>query len=160
MAMAEAMMAFQRQAAEAISACRAQLRASGHGFSPEDEAEIAAQAAAHPFPEGYDPNAAPSPDLVAQSEETAKRAMEATYPRDGFAPDDPRIAPIAGVPIALYAIAAKAIGWSTDEAFRARVVAALGIDGDAWKQAMDGFTQRVKDDIVVAAYYGQLFVAA
>src|SRR4051794_23472041 len=110
MAMAQAVMAIQRQAGEEMQACRNALAAAGRGFSSEDQAEIAAQAAAHPFPEGYDPNAAPSPELMAQSEEVAKRTMEAEYPENGFAPDDPRLAPIEGVSMPLYAMAAKAIG--------------------------------------------------
>ena len=155
MAMAQAMMAFQRQAAEEIRACKEALAAAGRTFSPELEAEIATQAAAHTGPESE-----PSPELIAQSADTAKRAMEAVYPENGFAPDDPRIAPIEGVSMPLYAIACKAIGWSTDEQFQARVASALGIDPDVWQRVGAQIRQRVTEDVVVAAYYGQLFVAA
>ena len=160
MAMAQAMMAFQRQAGEEIRACKDALVAAGKGFSADDEAEIARQAAAHPFPEGYDPNAEPSPELVAQSEATAKKAMKAVYPENGFPPDDPRVAPIEGVPIPLYAMACKAIGWSTDEQFRTRVAGALGIDAGVWARVAEQWQHRITDDIVLSAYFGQLFVAA
>ena len=160
MAMANAMMAFQRQAGEQIRACKEALATEGRAFSPEIEAEIATQAAAHPFPESYDPNATPSADLVAESEAVAKRAMEAVYPENGFPPDEPRLAPIEGVSIALYAIAAKTIGWSTDEQFIAKIVGALGIDPAAWTGVAQQWRDRIVPDIVLSTYYGQLFVAA
>jgi len=159
MQMAQAVMAIQRQAGEKMRACKDALAAAGRGFSPEVEAEIAAQAAAHPFPEGYDPNA-PSPDLVAQSEAVAKRTMEAVYPENGFPPDDPRLEPIDGISIELYALAAKAIGWSTDEQFSARIVGALGFDAEVWKRVSQQWRDRITDDVVLSLYYGQLFVAA
>lgn len=160
MAIGRAMMAFQQQAAVEITACKDALAAAGKGFSAEDEAEIAAQAAAHPFPPGYDPDAAPDPQLVAESEAVAKRAMEADYPENGFPPDDPRLAAIEGVSIQQYAIAAKAIGWSTDEQFIARVVTALGIDAAEWTGIAQQWRDRIVPDIVLSAFYGQLFVAA
>src|SRR5687768_8561470 len=128
MDMAAAFMAFQRQAAEHIAACNQQLAAAGLGFTPEDREVIAAQAAAHPFPAGHDPDAAASAEDVATAQAMTAKAMAAEYPRDGFAPDDPRLAPIEGVSLAVYAVAAKAIGWSTEPAFIDRVVRAVGID--------------------------------
>ena len=160
MEMAQAMMAFQRQAAEQIAACKAQIEAAGHGFSDDDRAAIAASAAAHPYPEGYDPNAAASPEMVAQSEAVAQKAMTAEYPKDGFADDDPRIQPIEGVSIATYALAARAIGWNTDPAFGQRIAAALGVDPSVWARVTAGWTERVSNDVVVGAFFGQLFNAA
>ena len=158
--MAQAMMAFQRQAAEQIAACKESLAASGHGFSDDDRAAIAESAAAHPYPAGYDPNAGASPEIVAQSEAVAQKAMSAEYPKDGFPADDPRIQPIEGVSMPLYAIAAKAIGWNTDPAFGQRIAAALGVDPEVWARVSAGWTARVSDDVVVAAFFGQLFNAA
>ena len=160
MDVAAAMMAFQRQAAEQIPACHAAIEASGHGFSDDDRAAIAESAAAHPYPAGYDPNAPASPEMVAQSEEVAKKAMAAEYPKDGFSPDDPRIQPIEGVSMPLYAIACKAIGWNTDPAFAQRIATSLGIDPEVWTRASTAWNARVADDIVLGAFFGQLFNAA
>jgi len=160
MAMAQAVMAIQRQAGEEMQACKNAVAAAGRGFSSEDQAEISAQASAHPFPEGYDPNAPPSAELTAESEAVAKRAMEAEYPENGIPPDDPRLAPIDGVSMPLYAMAAKAIGWSTEEQFIGRVVSALGIDPAAWTGIAQQWRDRITPDIVLSMYYGQLFVAA
>jgi hypothetical protein len=160
MEMASAMMAFQRQAAEQIPACRAELEAAGHGFSDEDRAAIAESAAAHPFPAGYDPNAPASPEMVAQTEAVAQKAMSAEYPKDGFPADDPRVQPIEGVSMPLYAIASKAIGWNTDPAFGQRIAAALGVDPEVWARVSAGWNARVADDVVLGAFFGQLFNAA
>jgi hypothetical protein len=160
MAMANAMMAFQRQAAEMIPATKADLAQRGLGFSQEDLDAIAVSAAAHPFPEGYDPNAGASAETLAEAEDVSRRAMEADYPENGFALDDPRIAPVEGVPLPLLAILAKAIGWSTEEAFVEQIVTAVGLDVETWKRASEVWRERVTHDVVVAAFYGQLFTAA
>ena len=160
MEMAQAMMAFQRQAGEQMAACKAQLAASGLGFSDVDKAAIAESVAAHPYPEGYDPNAGASPELVAQSEAVAQKAMTAEYPKDGFADDDPRIQPIEGVSMPLYAMVCKTVGWNTDPAFGQRIAGALGIDPDVWTRASTAWSARVTDDIVLSAFFGQLFNAA
>lgn len=157
MKVAAAMMAFQRQAAEAVAATRAELVARGLGFDPDLVAAIAAEAAANPEPPAYDPS---DPAVVAQAQEVARQAMEADYPEDGFAPDDPRLAPVDGMTIVVAAMAAKAIGWSTDVGHRDRVAAALGFDGDTYQRAAAGWQARVAADVVLAAYYGQLFAAA
>ena len=39
----------------------------------------------------------------------------------------------------------------------ARVTAALGVSPADWEAAIEGWTQRIKDDIVIATMYGQLF---
>ncbi|MGI8592863.1 MAG: DUF6620 family protein [Solirubrobacteraceae bacterium] len=157
MDVAAAMMAFQRQAAEQIQACNAALATSGLGFSADDRAVIAASAAAHPYPPGYDPSAQASPEVIAAAQEAAARAAEAEYPRDGFASDDPRLQPVEGISIAHYAVAGRAIGWSTDPAFIERVTAALGMDVAQWERVTAAWTQRITDDIVLAAFYGQLY---
>lgn len=158
--MAQAVMAFQRQAGEWLESTKAALVAAGLGFSADDLAEIHAAAQRHPFPAGYDPNAPASPEAVAMAEDMAKRTMEAEYPPSGFPPDDPRLTPVEGVTLALHAIAAKAIGWSDEEALATRVATALGIDPAAYRRAAAEFSRRVADDVVLATFYGQLFAQA
>jgi hypothetical protein len=155
-----AMTAFQRQALEQLEACKAELAAAGRGFSADDLAAIAASAAANPYPAGYGPGAESKPADVAAAQDMAKRAMEADYPEDGLAPDDPRLAPIDGVSLALCAIGSKAMGWSTDAAFRARVAHALGFELEPWDRACTALSARVQADVVLATFYGQLFSQA
>src|SRR5688500_17040569 len=121
MAMAQAVMAFRSQAAEWLRTTKESLAAAGRGFSADDLAAIEASAAAHPYPEGYGPDAQATPEQLAQAQEVARRSMSAEYPPNGFPTDDPRLAPVEGVTLALHAIAGKAIGWSTDDALVDRV---------------------------------------
>ena len=159
--MAQAVTAFQRQAGEWLQATKATLASAGLGFSADDLAEIQAAAQQHPFPAGHDPTVAASPEAVAQAQEMARKAMEAEYPPDGFAPDDPRLTPVEGVSLALHAIASKAIGWaSDDEALTTRVTTALGIDAETYRRAAVEWTRRCTDDVVLATFYGQLFAQA
>ena len=156
----QAMQAFQRQAAALLAQRKEELGASGLGFSPELQQEIAEQAAANPHPPGMDPTAPASADDVAAAQEVAAKALRAQYPPDGFAAGDPRIAPACGVSFPTFAIAARAIGWSTDRDFIGRVVAALGLDLATWDAASEEWGRRMQDDVVVAAFYGQLFSQA
>ena len=159
--MAQAMMAFQRQAAEQLAATKAQLQAAGLGFSPDDEAAIAAAAAANPFPAGYDANTVSSPEMVAKAQEVAQRAMNAEYPPNGMPDDDPRVAPIEGVTLPMFAIGAKAIGWAAeDTALQERVARALGVEPDVYRRASEAWAARMAEDVVLAAFYGQLFAQA
>ena len=161
MAIGRAMMAFQRQAAEQLATTHAALQANGLGFSADDQAAIAASAAANPFPAGYDPDAAASPEAVAQAQEMAQRALQAEYPPDGFPDGDARLAPIDGVTLPLFAIAAKAVGWAADDtALQERVARALGLDPAVYRRASEEWTRRIADDVVLAAFYGQLFAQA
>ena len=161
MAIGQAMMAFQRQAAEQLAATKAQLQAAGLGFSADDQAAIAAAAAANPFPPGYDPNAPASPEAVAQAQEMAQKAMEAEYPPDGFPEGDPRLAPVEGMTLPMFAIAARAIGWAgEDAALTERVARAIGFEPDVYQRASEEWARRLADDIVLAAFYGQLFSQA
>jgi hypothetical protein len=80
------------------------------------------------------------------------------YPPNGLDEDDPRLAPVAGLSFAAYATAASALGWaSEDPALVARTMTALGHTPEDWKAAMDGWTARIEDDVVIATMYGQLF---
>ena len=156
----ETMLVFQRQALEQLQSCKAELAAAGRGFTPEDEAVIASTAAATPYPAGYGPGAEAKPADVAAAQELAAKAMAAEFPEDGLAADDPRLAPVDGVSLALCAIGAKAIGWSTDPAFIERVVHALGFEVEPWNRACAELTQRVQSDVVLSTFYGQLFSQA
>lgn len=156
MAIASAMMAFQRQAVEWVASTRSALAAAGLGFGPDDLAAIAASAAARPTPATE-----ASASDIADALEAGARAMAADYPPDGFPPDDPRLALIDGVSLAQYAMASQAIGWAPDDAdLVARVCRALGLDAATWASASEGWNRRIQGDVVLAAFYGQLFVAA
>ena len=161
MATARALMAFRSQAEEQLQETKAALAAAGHGFRADDTAAIEAAAKANPFPEGYDPNATASAEDVAKAQEMAQQAMQAEYPPDGFAADDPRLAPVEGVTLPMFAIGARAIGWaSNDAALTERVAGALGLDAATYRRASEEWSRRVADDIVLAAFYGQLFSQA
>ncbi|MFN8017946.1 MAG: hypothetical protein U0P45_07460 [Acidimicrobiales bacterium] len=154
MAMANAMMAMQRVAAEQVAAAHADLAARGLGFGPELQREIAAQAAAHPTPT-YD-----EASMQVGAAQVAQQAMSAVYPEDGFAGGDPRLEPIEGLSLPVAAIAARAVGWSTDEAFIARVATALGFEPATYERASAEWRARMVADVVLGAFYGQLFSQA
>ena len=160
MAMANAMMAMRGQAEAWIASTNQALTASGHGFTPEDQAAIAASHAAHPYPEGHSEEMRATPEEVAAAQDLAKRAMEVEYPPNGLDPADPRLASIEGVSLPLFAVGSKAIGWSTDDAHIDRVVTALGIPRDTWDRAGTTFRTMVADDVVLGAFYGQLYSMA
>ena len=156
-AVGRAMQAIMAQAPQWFAAYRAELAAEGLGFSPEDVAAIEASALAHPLPPSGGNSEA---DQEAIARATAQVA-ETTFPEAGLDPNSPGVAPINGVSIPAYAVAAKAIGWANeDQALIDRVIAALGIARADWDAASAGWTQRLTDDMVVATMYGQLFNAA
>ena len=160
MDMAKAIMALQQQAAQELAACKQDLAARELGFDADDQRAIAESAAAHPFPAGYVEGAPPSEEDIARSQAVAAQAASAEYPMDGFPPGDPRLAPIDGVTLPLYAIANHAIGWSTEQAYIDRIVTKLGIDPATWATAGPAWNERIAADIVLATYYGQLFSQA
>ena len=156
MAMGRAMQAIMAQAPQWLAAYKAELAAKGLGFSAEDIAAIDASAVAHPLPPSGGNSEA---DQAAIARATAQVA-ETIFPEAGSTPTTPA-RPINGVSIPAYAVAAKAIGWaSEDQALITRVTAALGISAADWDAASKGWTQRLTDDMVVATMYGQLFNAA
>jgi len=57
-------------------------------------------------------------------------------------------------------IAAKLIGWSNDPADRARAARGLGVEPDVYERAAASWRERVQADVVLAAFYGQLFSQA
>lgn len=160
MAMANSMMAMQPQAKAWIKATYDALDAAGLGFKPEDLEAIKESAAAHPYPEGYESGQATAADIAA-AQDLAQRSLSAVYPPNGFDPADPRLAPVEGVTLALNAIAARAIGWNTDEAYNRRIVVdCLGFDQEVWDRAVLVLRERLQADAVLAAFYGQLYAAA
>lgn len=150
-------MAIMGQAPQWLAAYKSELAAKGLGFSAEDIAAIDASAVAHPLPPSGGSSDA---DQAAIARATALVA-ETIFPEAGVDPNSPGVAPINGVSIPAYAVAAKAIGWaSEDQALINRVTTALGIARADWDTASAGWTQRLTDDMVVATMYGQLFNAA
>jgi hypothetical protein len=155
MAMARAVQAIMAQAGAWVTQYKSDLAARGLGFTPEDLAVITASAAAHPLPPGGDQP--PSADDLAEAQRVQKAALEAVYPENGFAPDDPRLAPV-GMPLVAYAVAARAIGWAgEDTALVERVLTALGQTREDYDKAMDHWTPMLRQDMAVATLYGQLF---
>jgi hypothetical protein len=147
----------QGQAAQWLASTRSALAAAGHGYSDEDLAAFEASRVSHPTPPGYDGE---DPGLQADAAEVARRAMEAEYPEGGFAPDDPRLAPIDGVTLAMAALAAKQVGFSTDPADLERAARGLGLPLDVYQRAARVWRERVQADVVLAAFYGQLYAQA
>jgi hypothetical protein len=159
MAMARAIQSIMAQAGAWVAQYKTELAARGLGFSPEDMAAIAAAATAHPFPPGHD-SAQPTESEVAEAQHVQQLALDTVYPENGFAPDDPRLAP-AGMPLVAYAVAGKAIGWATeDSALVDRVLTALGHTRADYDQAGAHWTPILKSDMAVATLYGQLFAQA
>jgi hypothetical protein len=147
-----ALLSLRAQAARWLADYGANLVARGLGFTPED---VAAVEAAH--------RARPTSNVKAgvgtwfEAVGVGLKATFKSYP-DELDPADPALAPVAGLSFPAYAVAAAAIGWSTDDpALVARVTAAIGVTPADWEAAIEGWTRRIKDDVVVATMYGQLF---
>ena len=158
--MGQAVLALRSQAAAWLESTKASLAAAGKGFTAEDVAAIEAAAAAQPYPEGYGPDTVATPEQQAAAQEMARKVMTAEFPPNGFPADDPRLAPVEGLSLALHAIAGKAIGWSTDDALVDRIAAALGLEPAAYRRASEEWARRLGDDVVLATLYGQLFSQA
>ena len=86
------------------------------------------------------------------------KATLQSYPAEGLREDDPRLAPFAGLlvsgvrrrrPRDRLGQRRPRPGGPRDE--RARETPA------AWEAAVEGWTERITDDVVVATMYGQLF---
>jgi hypothetical protein len=153
-AMQNGIKAIMAQAGAWVAQYKSDLAARGLGFSPDDLAAIAANATAHPLPPG---GGQPTEADLAEAEQVRQAALDAEYPEHGFAPDDPRLTPV-GMPLVAYAVAAKAILWSSDDtALVDRVVTALGLTHDDWVEAGEHWTPMLRSDMAVATLYGQLF---
>jgi hypothetical protein len=147
-----ALLALQAQAAQWLAEYDADLVARGLGFTPED---VAAVEASHTSRPTSAVQAGPLTYLSAIW--VGLKATFQSYPSE-LRPDDPRLTPVAGLGFPAYATAAAAIGWATDDpALVARVTAAIGVTPADWEAAIEGWTERLKGDVVIATMYGQLF---
>jgi hypothetical protein len=147
-----ALLALRAQAARWLADHDADLLARGLGFTAEDVAAVEASRAAHPAP-----TEKPGPGTYVSMVWVGLKATFQSYP-DSLDLSDPRLAPVAGLSFPAYATAAAAIGWATDdEGLVARVTTALGVTPADWEAAIEGWTERIKDDVVIATMYGQLF---
>lgn len=147
-----ALLSLRDQAARWLAAYDAELVSRGLGFTEEDVAAVAASHRARPTP-----TEKPGPGTYVSMVWVGLKATFQSYPGE-LDPADPRLAPVAGLSFPAYATAAAAIGWATDDpALVARVTAAIGVSPADWEAAIDGWTERIKDDVVIATMYGQLF---
>lgn len=144
------------QAAAWLEDYREHLASQGLGFTDEDLRVIEESRAAH---------TGPTAETVGFGTKVGMyRALVKTiftgFPVTGITMADPRLAPVRGIALVTYAVAARAIGWSSDDTLADRVLRALGVDPVDWKPAMDGWTERLTDDMQVATLYGQLYEQA
>ncbi len=147
-----ALLALRAQAAQWLATYQRDLLALGLGFTPEDVAAVEASHQAVPTPAEK-----PGVGTFLSAVWVGIKATVQSYPSQ-LREDDPRLAPVAGFSFPAYAVAAAAIGWATDDdALVARVTAALGLTPAAWEAAIEGWTERIKGDVVIATMYGQLF---
>jgi hypothetical protein len=117
--------------------------------------------------------AAQAPGMVAQAQQTSAAAQaQAAYGMQGYSaanafgapvntgitPDDPRLAPIAGVDLTMYARISKAAsqeGLNADQlVLKAQT---FGISAEAWNEAATGWPARMRGDTQLAVHYGNLF---
>jgi hypothetical protein len=96
----------------------------------------------------------------AQATQAAQAQAMMTGPTIG--PDDPRLAPIAGVTIEQYAAISKAAATQgADEAGLVGLALARGVsDPAAWQDAYDGWNARMQGDMQLATHFGHLYQAA
>jgi hypothetical protein len=147
-----ALLGLRAQAAQWLADYDAALLARGLGFTPDD---VAAVEASHRDTPTSKVKAGPLTFVSAVW--VGLKATFQSYP-DALDPADPDLAPVAGLSFPAYATAAAAIGWATDDAVLvARVTAAIGVTPADWEAAIEGWTERIKGDVVIATMYGQLF---
>jgi hypothetical protein len=79
-----------------------------------------------------------------------------------FAPDPAALTPIGGVTLEQYVAISKdiAASGSSDEASAASAASAHGVSADNWKEAVDGWNQRIKTNGGVAHQFNQLYTQA
>lgn len=74
---------------------------------------------------------------------------------------DPRLTPIEGVTLELYAQVSKAAATrGLDEAGMAQYAATLGVNPAIWPAAMTGWNARMRGDMQLATQFGRLYQAA
>ena len=79
-----------------------------------------------------------------------------------FAPDLAALTPIGGVTLEQYVAISKdiAASGSSDEASSASAAAAKGVSAENWKEAVEGWNQRIKTNGGVAHQFNQLYTQA
>ncbi|GAA3289703.1 hypothetical protein Dvina_37065 [Dactylosporangium vinaceum] len=119
---------------------------------------------------------AAAPDMIAQAQQTSAAAQayaaqaQASYgmpagygfapgaPAGGIAAGDPRLAPIAGVDLTMYARISKA---ASQEGLNADGLVlkaqSYGVSAQAWQEAATGWPARMRGDMQLAVHYGNLF---
>src|SRR4051794_11780635 len=111
-----------------------------------------------------------APGLLAQAQQTAAAAQAygaqqqgaygavGGFGGGGLNPGDPRLAPIAGVDLVMYARVSKAASQEMLNAdglvLRAQ---SYGITAEAWHEAATGWPARMRNDMQLATHYGALF---
>ncbi len=158
--MAQAMQDLMAQAAAWMASYRHWLGEQGLGFSGDDLVAIQQAATTTPTPPGTEPNAPLPASTLADAERVREQAMSTVYPLGGIPPEDPRLAPVEGIPLVAVAIGASAIGFATDPTLVARAAGALGYPVDLWQRAASTWGTRVAGDMVLGVLYGQLIVQA
>jgi hypothetical protein len=159
MAMARAVQAIMSQAAAWVTAYKSDLAARSLGFTQADLDAITASATAHPLPPGHESGTPTAADIEA-AHRVQDQVADTVFPEAGFAPDDPRLVP-EGMPLVAWAVAARAIGWATDDgALVERVLTALGHTRAEYDAATAHWTPMLTTDMAVATLYGQLFANA
>ena len=149
-----ALLALRAQALRWVEAYKADIVARGLGFTADDVTALQTAKAAHPGPDPDDVSLGLRLRMVV----VGLAAVFRRYPPEGLDEGDPRLAPVGRLSFAAYATAAGALGWaSEDPALVVRTTKALGHTPEDWRAAMDGWTERIEDDVVIATMYGQLF---
>lgn len=83
--------------------------------------------------------------------------MPTTTPID---PADPRLAPIDGLTIEMYARVSKVSAAGIDRASLIAYAAGLGIDEQTWDSASYAWTERMRGDMPLAVHFGNLYRSA
>lgn len=118
---------------------------------------------------------AAAPGLIEQANQMAAQAeqmqaaqqaqasqMSAMMNGTTISPDDPRLEPIAGVTLELYAAISKAAATQgVDAPGLVQLALARGVvSEEAWHEAQEGWNARMKGDMQLATQFGHLYQAA
>ena len=103
-------------------------------------------------------------EMAAAQQAAAQAQMAAVGAMPGagsFAPDPAALTPIGGVTLEQYVAISKdiAASGSSDETSAASAAAAKGVSAENWKEAVEGWNQRIKTNGGVAHQFNQLYSA-
>ncbi len=158
--MAQAMQDLMAQAAAWMASYRHWLGEQGLGFSGDDLVAIQQAATTTPTPPGTEPTRHFLLPLWPM-QHVHEQAMSTVYPLGGIPPEDPRLAPVEGIPLVAVAIGASAIGFATDPTLVARAAGAPRLPRRPLAgRAASTWGTRVAGDMVLGVLYGQLIVQA